>query len=117
MKNSILSSIVSIRIPSDIKQQLDYYLEATDQSFSKLLRKLIVAHLGGETLAGASIKDLLPPTSPLPSEEEIVAYIYLMLNEGMTIGNIITELSTSHNISSQFFYHCYGKLILSGAIK
>jgi len=113
MKKSMPSIIMSVRIPADIKQQLDYYLEATDQSISKLLRKLIVAHLGGETLAGASIKDLLPPTS----EEEIVAYIYLMLNDGMTIGNIIAELSNSHNISSQFFYRCYGKLILSGAIK
>jgi len=51
------------------------------------------------------------------TEEEMIARIYILLNDKDSIRTVILKLVETQKVSEDFVYHCFGRLVLSGAIK
>lgn len=96
----------TIKVSPEIREKLQSQLKP-NQSITNLMSDIIRNHFDE--------KSIVPDTKP--TEEEIIAQIYLLWTANISIGNIIESLSNSHKVSEQFIYHCYGRLVLSGALK
>ena len=49
------------------------------------------------------------------TEEEMIARIYILMKDRSD--RVLWKLIETQKVSEQFIYHCYGRLVLSGALK
>jgi len=97
---------VGVKIPPDLHTQLQNRLVGTNKTVPQFLKQCIVDEVNHRP----------DPRHKYPSEEEMVSYFYSEWNTRKPIATIINLLAERHDVSIEYMHHCFGRLLLCGAL-
>lgn len=106
MKTASKVVTVGVKISSDLYTQLQDRLVGTDKTVPQFIKQCILDE----------VSQLSKPHLKYPSEEEMVSYFYSEWHTRKPIATIMTLLAERHNVSIEYMHHCFGRLLLCGAL-